>query len=79
MQSIVFITIESLGFGAAGIFTSQSAAELLEIVNSLSQIDQLFTNRTYLASGGQAAAATAVRILITMHACIHVVYHIRAM
>ena len=62
MQSIVFIIIESLGFGATGIFTSLSAAELLKIVDSLSQVDQLFTNRTYLATSAGAVAATAVRI-----------------
>ena len=62
MQSIVLITVESLGFGATGIFASLSAAELLKIVDSLSQLDQLFTNRTFLTSTGEAVATTAVRI-----------------
>ena len=62
MQSIMFIIIESLGFGATGIFASLSAAELLKIVDSLSQLDQFFTNRTFLATSGEAVAATAVRI-----------------
>ena len=65
MQSIVFITIESLGFGATGIFTSLSAAELLKIVDSLSQVDQLLTNRTYLATSAGAVTATAVRIYLS--------------
>ena len=59
----MFIIIESLGVGATGIFTSFSAAELLKIVESLSQLDQLFTNSTYFMTAGEAVAATAVRIL----------------
>lgn len=67
MQSIFFIIIESLGFGATGILESLSAAELLKIVGSLSQLDELFTNHTYLVTSGEAVAATAVRIIIIQH------------
>ena len=59
MVSII-TCIECLGFGATGIFTSLSAADLFNLVVEL---DQFLTNHSYVESSGTAAAATAVRNL----------------